>query len=77
MNVFETEVSKVVGPVVPRVIYDPAVPGKLTAVLLVGAFVTSAAEPWSCAGPGETCADGVNPVTLSTFEDSKDHARLG
>jgi hypothetical protein len=45
--------------------------------LLVGAVVTSAALPWSCAGPGETCALGVSPVTLSTFEDSKDHAKLG
>jgi hypothetical protein len=68
---------KLVGLEVPKFIYDPETPGKLTAVLLVGAFVTSAADPWSCAGPGETCADGVNPVTLSTFELSNVHARLG
>jgi hypothetical protein len=45
--------------------------------LLVGAFVTSAALPTSCAGPGETWELGVNPVTLSTFEFSNCHARLG
>ena len=53
------------------------VPGKYTAVLLVGAFVISAADPWSCAGPGETCADGWSEVTLSTLLDSNVHARLG
>jgi hypothetical protein len=51
--------------------------GKLTAVLLVGAFVTSAALPWSWAGPGETWDDGANPVTLSTLLDSNCHARAG
>jgi hypothetical protein len=55
----------------------PVFPGKYTAVLLVGAFVTSAAEPWSCAGPGETCELGASEVTLSTFEFSNCHARLG
>jgi hypothetical protein len=39
--------------------------------------VTSAAEPASCAGPGETWELGANPVTMSTFELSKVHARLG
>jgi len=39
--------------------------------------VTSAALPWSCAGPGETWELGANPVTMSTFELSKVHARLG
>jgi hypothetical protein len=60
--------ENIAGEEVPKFIYGFPVDGKLTAVLLVGAFVTSAALPWSCAGPGETCADGANPVTLSTFE---------
>jgi hypothetical protein len=77
MNIFESEVSKLTGVDVPRFIHVLVVPGKLTAVLLVGALVTSAELPWSCAGPGETCADGWSEVTLSTFEFSKDHARLG
>jgi hypothetical protein len=57
--------------------YDPLVPGKYTAVLLVGAFVTSAADPWSCAGPGWIVDDGASPVTTSTLLDSKVHAKLG
>jgi|688.fasta_scaffold123054_2 hypothetical protein len=77
MNIFESDVSKLTGVDVPRFIHVLVVPGKYTAVLLVGAFVTSAALPWSCAGPGETCADGLSPVTLSTFEFSNCHARLG
>jgi hypothetical protein len=62
---------------VPRFIHVLVVPGKYTAVLLVGAFVTSAALPTSCAGPGETCELGASPVTLSTLLDSNCHARLG
>jgi hypothetical protein len=58
--------------------YDPVVPGKYTAVLLTPAtVVTSAALPWSWAGPGETWEDGASPVTLSTLLDSNCHARLG
>jgi hypothetical protein len=45
MNIFESEVSKLTGVDVPRFIHVLVVPGKYTAVLLVGAFVTSAAEP--------------------------------
>jgi hypothetical protein len=56
------------GEFTPKFIYGLPVDGKYTAVLLVGAFVTSAALPWSCAGPGETWELGANPVTLSTFE---------
>lgn len=76
MNIFEVDKSKLVGPVVPKFMY-PVVPLKLTAVLLVGAFVTSAALPWSCAGPGETWELGASEVTLSTLLDSNCHARLG
>ena len=54
MNIFEVDKSKLVGPVVPKFMYGLPVDGKYTAVLLVGAFVTSAALPTSCAGPGET-----------------------
>jgi hypothetical protein len=76
-NIFESDVSKLTGVDVPRFIHVLVVPGKYTAVLLVGAFVTSAADPWSCAGPGETWDDGASEVTLSTFEFSNCHARLG
>jgi hypothetical protein len=44
-KIFDVVKLKFVGLFVPKSIYDPAVPGKLTAVLLVGAFVTSAALP--------------------------------
>jgi hypothetical protein len=40
----------------------PVVPLNETAVLLVGAFVTSAAPPWSCVVPGGT--------PIMTFEDT-------
>jgi hypothetical protein len=73
-NMFEVVKSTLTG-LVPKFIVPEF--GKLTAVLLVGASVTSAAEPWSCAGPGETCADGWSELTLSTFEFSNCHARLG
>ena len=76
-NKFEVAVLKLTGPLVPISIYEVVELGKYTAVLLVGAFVTSAAEPTSCAGPGETCDEGARLVTLSTFEFSNCHARLG
>jgi hypothetical protein len=69
--------ENIAGEEVPKFIYGFPVDGKLTAVLLVGAFVTKAADPWSCAGPGETCADGCSEVTMSTLLDSNCHARLG
>jgi len=45
INIFESDVSKLTGVDVPRFIHVLVVPGKYTAVLLVGAFVTSAALP--------------------------------
>jgi hypothetical protein len=51
-NKFEVAVLKLTGPLVPISIYEVVELGKLTAVLLVGAFVTSAAVPRSCAAPG-------------------------
>jgi hypothetical protein len=44
-NKFEVAVLKLTGPLVPISIYEVVELGKLTAVLLVGALVTSAAEP--------------------------------
>ena len=68
---------KLIGVEVPKFIYGLPVDGKLTAVLLVGAVLVNTADPKSCAGPGETWELGANPVTMSTFELSKVHARLG
>jgi len=66
-NTFEVEGSAFDGKKVPAFKTFPEVPGRETAVLLVGASMTSAAEPWSCAKPGDPAPAPMPIIDVTRF----------